>query len=111
MMDYKGKVLNLQEEKQAWEFERSGLISQISVLNTNRREELMSQPLIHNEDQMNQPLAEELLVAMLQINLREGRIKGIKEENRRLKQEVAQKNEEKNKILNERKQLQKKASE
>ena len=80
-MDYKRKVLKLQEEKQAWEIERSWLILQISVLNTNQREEeevleeLMNQPLIHNEDQMNESPAEELSVAMSQISLREGEIK------------------------------------
>ena len=39
MMDYKHKVLKFQEENQAWEVERLGLILQISVLNTNQRQE------------------------------------------------------------------------
>ena len=57
MMDYNGKMLKLQEEEQDWEIERSGLLSQVLVLNTNRREEeealeeLMNQPLDYNEEQ------------------------------------------------------------
>ena len=102
-MDYKGKVLKLKEEKKSWEVESSGLIPHISILNTNQREEeevleeLMSQPLMHNEDQMNESPTEELSVTMLQINLREGKIKELKEKNHRLKQEMAQNMEENNK--------------
>ena len=56
MMDYNGKMLKLQEEEQDWEIERSGLLSQVLVLKTNRREEevleeLMNQPLDYNEEQ------------------------------------------------------------
>ena len=56
-MDYNGKMLKLQEEEQDWEIERSGLLSQVLVLNTNLREEeevleeLMNQPLYYNEEQ------------------------------------------------------------
>ena len=63
-MDFKGKILKLQEEKKSWEVEQSEFISQISILNANRRqeeevlEELMTQPLIQIEDQVNAPLAE-----------------------------------------------------
>ena len=70
MMDYNGKMLKLQEEEQDWEIERSGLLSHISILNVNQREEeevleeLMSQHLIRNEKQMNESHAEELLVAI-----------------------------------------------
>ena len=84
MMDYKGKMLKLKEEKKDWEVERSGLISQISVLNTNRREEeqvleeLMRQPLIRNKYQVNESPTDELFVSMSQINLREGEIKEFK---------------------------------
>ena len=91
-MDLKGKILKLHEEKKAWEVERSRFISQISVLNANRREEnevfeeLMIQPLIQNEDQVNESPVEKLFVAMSQINLREGEIKELKEENVNLKQ-------------------------
>ena len=48
---------------------------------------------------------------MSQINLREGEIKELKEENHKLKQELGQNTEEGNKNVNERKQLQKKVSE
>ena len=63
-MDFKGKILKLQEEKKSWEVEQSDFISQISILNANRREEeevleeLMTQPLIQIEDQVNASLAE-----------------------------------------------------
>ena len=116
-MDYKGKVLKLKEEKKSWEVESSGLIPHISILNTNQREEeevleeLMSQPLIQNEDQMNDSPAKEMSVTMSHINLIQGEIKELKEENHMIKQEMAQNIEEKNTILNERKQLQKKVSE
>ena len=91
-MDYKGKVLKLQEEKQSWEVERLGLISHISVLNTNQMEEeevleeLMSRPLIQNEYHMNESSAKEMPVTMLHINLIQGEIKELKEENHMLKQ-------------------------
>ena len=116
-MDYKGKVLKLKEEKKSWEVESSGLIPHISILNTNQREEeevleeLMNQPLIQNEDQMNDSPAKEMSVTLSHINLIQGGIKELKEENHMIKQEMAQNIEEKNTILNERKQLQKKVSE
>ena len=87
MMYYKGNVLKLQEEKQSWEVEMSGLISHISVFNANQREEeklleeLMSRPLIQNEDQMNDSPAKEMSVTMSHINLIQGEIKELKEEN------------------------------
>ena len=77
-MDFKGKVLKSQEEKKAWEVERSRFISQISFFNANRKEEeqvleeLMSHPLIQNEGQVIESPTEELFVSMSQINLREG---------------------------------------
>ena len=74
-------------------------------------EELMNQPFIHNEEHTNELLVEELLVAMSQINLREEEIKEFKEENQELKQDLARNTEEKNKVLNENKRLQKKFNE
>ena len=71
----------------------------------------MSQPLIQNEDQMNESPAKEMSVTLSHINLIQGGIKELKEENHMIKQEMAQNIEEKNTILNERKQLQKKVSE
>ena len=38
----------------------------------------MSQPLIQTEDEVNESPAEDLFVAMSQINLREGEIKELK---------------------------------
>ena len=92
-------------------------MSQFSVLNTDHREEeevldeLTNHLLIHNEEQMNEYPAKEIPFGVPQINSREGEIKELKEENYRLKQEVAQSIDEKNEILNERQQLQKKVSE
>ena len=53
-------------------------MSQIPAFNANQKgeeevlEELMSQPLIQNEDQVNESPADELFVSMSLINLREG---------------------------------------
>ena len=109
LMDFKGKILKLQEENKSWEVEWLGFISQISVLNANRREEeevlkeLMSQTLIHNEDQVNESPATELSIAMSQINLREGEIKELKEGNAKTKQELTKIIKERNKISSEKK--------
>ena len=84
-MDYKGGTLRLQEKKHAWETQKFVLLSQISDLNASQREEkevleeLMNQPFIHNEEQKNGSLVEELLVSMSQINLRDGEIKELRE--------------------------------
>ena len=77
-MDFKGKVLKLQKDKESWEIERSGCLSQISTFNANWKkeeevlEELMSQPLIQNGEQLNESPTDELFVAMSHINLRDG---------------------------------------
>ena len=71
----------------------------------------MSQPLIQNEHQVNRYLADNLFVSMLQINLREGEIKDLKESNVKLKQELAQIVDERNKISSEKKQQLKRVNE
>ena len=71
----------------------------------------MNQPLIHNEEQMNEYPTKELSVSMSQINLREWEIKELKEENHKLRQELAQNIEERNTVLNERKKPKKKSNE
>ena len=38
-MEFKGKMLKLQKDKEAWEIERSGFVSQIWAFNANRKEE------------------------------------------------------------------------
>ena len=56
-------------------------MSQISAFNANRKEEeevleeLMIQLLIQTEDEVNKSPADDLFVAMSQINLREGKSK------------------------------------
>ena len=60
LMEFKGKMLNLQKDKEAWEIEWSVFVSHISAFNVNQREEeevleeLTSQCLIHNEDKVNE---------------------------------------------------------
>ena len=66
-------------------------MSHISSVNDNRKEEeevleeLMSQPMIQNEDRVNKSPANELPVSMSQINLREGEMKELKEVNVKMK--------------------------
>ena len=74
-------------------------------------EELMSQPLIQTEDEVNESPAKYLSVAMSQINLREGEIKELKEGNVQLKHELDKIIEEINKLSGEKKQLQKRINE
>ena len=94
LMEFKGKILKLQKDKEDSKIERYGLVSRISSFNDNQKEEevvfqeLMSQPLIHNEDQVNKSPTDELSVSMSQINLREGEIKELKEGNVQLKHEL-----------------------
>ena len=77
MMDYKGKSLKLQEEKNKWEVERTELMAQIVKLKKDRNdekevtEELMSQPfvdiglpLVNIERPLNEVSADALLVPM-----------------------------------------------
>ena len=39
MMDYKGKILKLHEEKQTWEAEKSELLAKNTILSVNQIEE------------------------------------------------------------------------
>ena len=54
-MDYKGKSLKLQEEKNKWEVERTELMAQIVKLKKDQNdekevmEELMSQPFVDTD--------------------------------------------------------------
>ena len=92
MMDYKGKSLNLQEEKKKWEVERTELMAQISKLKKDQNdekeimEELMSQtpidtnlPLVNIERPLNEFSADALLVPISQVSMKEVEIKELKE--------------------------------
>ena len=81
-------------------------------------EELMSQtlvdtdlPLVDIEIPLNEFFADYLLVPMSQVSLKEVEIKELREENEKIKSELARSIEEKNKTLNDKSQLQKKFSE
>ena len=114
MMDYKGKMLKLKEENKTWEKQKSRLLSQITALNASRSEEkkvlgkLMRQSFVDNEEPTNESFAKELAISMSQINLRDGEIKELREENHKLRWELVHNTEENNKALGERKQLQNK---
>ena len=88
MMDYKGKSLKLQEEKNKWEVERTELVAQIAKLKKDRNdekevmEESMSQPfvdivlpLVNIEIPLNEFSVDALLVPMSQVSLKEVEIK------------------------------------
>ena len=81
-------------------------------------EELMNQPfvdtnepLVNVEKPLNEFFADALLVPMSQVSLKEVEIKGLKDENEKIKSELAKSIEEKNKGWNEKSQLQKKFNE
>ena len=77
-------------------------------------EELMSQPFINTdlplvnvEIPLNDFFADALLVPMSQVSLKEVEIKELKDENEKIKSELAKRIEEKNKVRNDKSQLQK----
>ena len=81
-------------------------------------EELMSQnpvstdlPLVNIERPLSEFSVDDLLVPMSQVSLKDVEIKELKEENEKIKSELARSIEEKNKTLNDKRQLQKKFSE
>ena len=81
-------------------------------------EELMNQPfididepLVNVEKPLNEFSADALLVPMSQVSLKEVEIKGLKDENERIKSELAKSIQEKNKAWNEKSQLLKKFNE
>ena len=124
MMDYKGKALKLQEEKGRWEIEKVELMTKISKLTKDQNDEkeimedLMSQTpadtdlsLVNIEKPLSEFSADDLLVPMSQVSLKDVEIKELKEENEKIKTELARIIENKIKILNDKIQLQKKFSE
>ena len=80
--------------------------------------ELMSQtPIVTNlslvniENPLSEFFADDLLVPMSQVSLKDVEIKELKEENEKINSELARMIENKNKILNDKSQLQKKFNE
>ena len=76
-------------------------------------EELMSQTpadtdlsLVNTEKPLSEFSADDLLVSMSQVSLKDVEIKELKEENEKIKSELAGMIENKNKILNDKRQLQ-----
>ena len=101
-MDYKGKSLKLWEEKDKWETKKVELIAQIEKLKKDQNdekqvvEELMNQPfvdtdlpLVNFEKPLNDFSMDALLVPMSQVSLKEVEIKGLKDENKNIKLELA----------------------
>ena len=81
-------------------------------------EELMSQTpvdtnlsLVNIEKPLSEFSVDDLLVPMSQVSLKDVEIKELKEENEKIKSELARTTEEKNKTLNDKIQLQKKFNE
>ena len=123
-MEYKGKAGELQEEKNRWEAEREELLSQISVLKKDQTEEkeimeeLMSQTptgddlsIVNIQKPLADFSADDLLVSMSQVSLKEEAIKELKTENEKMKAELTKVNENKKQILQEKHQLKKKIDE
>ena len=88
MMNYKGKALKLQEEKNKWEVERAELMAHILKLKKDQNdeketmEELMSQtpvdtdlPFVNIERPLSEFPADDLLVPMSQVILKDAEIK------------------------------------
>ena len=81
-------------------------------------EELMNQPfvdtalpLVNVEKKLNEFSADALLIPLSQVSLKEVEIKELKDENEKIKPELAKSIEEKNKAWNDKSQLQKKFNE
>ena len=115
MMEHKGRAVKLQEEKDRWETEWSELISRIALLKKDQNdekeimEELMIQTptdedlsIVNIEKPLNDFSADDLLVPMSQVSLKEEEIKELKVENEKIKSELAKVSENKNKILQDR---------
>ena len=91
-MDYKGKALKLQEDKNRWEMERAELMTQILKLKKDQNdekeimEEIMSQTpvdidlsLVNIEKPLSEFSVDDLLVPMPQVSLKDVEIKELKE--------------------------------
>jgi len=71
----------------------------------------IDESLVNVEKPLNEFSVDALLVPMSQVSLKEVKIKGLKDENEKIKSELAKSIEEKNKVWNEKSQLQKKFNE
>ena len=91
MMEYKGKTLKLREERSKWEMEKTELMTQISQLKKYQNdekeimEEVMSQTpadtnlsLVNIEKPLSEFSADDLLVPMSQVSLKNVEIKELK---------------------------------
>ena len=91
MMEYKGKTMNLQEERDKWETEQNELIAHISWLKRDQNEEkeimeeLMIQTptdedltIVNIEKPLNDFSADDLLVPMSQFSLKDEEIRELK---------------------------------
>ena len=100
-MEYKGKTVKLQEEKNKWETEWTQLVTQISQLKKDQNdekeimEELMSQTptdedlsIVNIEKPLSDFSTDDLLVPMSQVSLNEVEIRELKEENEKIKSEL-----------------------
>ena len=119
-MEHKGKAVKLQEEKDKWQ----AVKLQISQLKKDQNdekeimEELMSQTpidedlsIMNIEIPLNDFSADDLLVPMSQVSLKDEEIRELKVENEKVKSELAKVTENKNRILQDKSQLQKKFNE
>ena len=124
MMEYKGRVGELQEEKDRWEAEREELLSQISVMKRDQNEEkeimeeLMSQTptdedlsIVNIDKPLDNFSADDLLVPMSQVSLKDEAIKELKAKNEKVKAELTKISERRKQILHDKSQLQKKLEE
>ena len=93
--------MKLQEQKNKWETEQNELIAQISWLKKYQNdekeimEELMSQTptdedltIVNIEKPLNDFSADDLLVPMSQVSLKDVEIRELKEENEKIKSEL-----------------------
>ena len=91
MMEYKGKTVKLQEEKDKWEMERNELMAQVSRLKKDQNdakeimEELMSQTptdedltIVNIKKPLNDFFVDDLLVPMSQVSLKDVEIRVLK---------------------------------
>ena len=112
MMEYKGKALKLKEEKDRWEAERDALLSQISLIKKDQSdekeimEELMSQTptdedlsIVNIDKPLDNFSADDLLVPMSQVSLKDEAIKEFKTKNEKIKAKLAKVSESKKQVL------------
>jgi FtsZ-binding cell division protein ZapB len=95
LMNYKEKVLQLEDEKQEWQKER---------------DELLLRNVTASSSQEKDVSTENMVKSMSQVKLKDVEIEELKQENQKLKQEAAQRSEKSNQIQKEHNCLQEKVS-